>query len=169
MDRHSRPRIVFLRTWLLLGVIAIPPIMALAWHGASGEQDIRAVLEAQAAAWNKGDIDGFMRGYWESDELTFSSGGTVTRGWNATLRRYRTRYATRDKMGQLTFSDLEVRMLGDDAALVLGRWQLRRKEDAPGGIFTLVFRRMAGRWLIIHDHTSSDEPSSQPATRGTGG
>ena len=115
--------------------------------------EIEVVLKQQAAAWNKGDIAAFMEHYWKSDELTFSSGGQTTRGWQATKDNYVKRYPTREQMGQLTFSQLEVQLLGDAAALVLGRWQLAR-EQPVGGNFSLVLRKLDGRWVIIHDHTS---------------
>ncbi len=118
---------------------------------------IADILGQQSAAWNSGDIEEFMQVYWRSPELTFSSGGRVTRGWTATLDHYRMRYPTRETMGHLTFSNLEVLELGETAVLVLGRWRLQR--EAPvGGMFTLIFRRVAGRWVIIHDHTSRDAP-----------
>jgi uncharacterized protein (TIGR02246 family) len=119
--------------------------------------DIRAVLTAQAQAWNGGDIDAFMQHYWKSDELTFSSGGQTTRGWQRTKENYQRRYPTREKMGQLTFFDLEITPLGDAAALVLGRWKLTRDESPVGGNFSLVLRKIDGQWLIIHDHTSRAE------------
>lgn len=118
---------------------------------------IQAVLTQQADAWNKGDIPAFMEHYWKSDELTFSSGGQTTRGWQATKDSYLRRYPTRDQMGQLTFSQLEITSLEANAALMLGRWQLAR-EMPVGGNFSLVLRRIDGRWLIVHDHTSRTEP-----------
>jgi ketosteroid isomerase-like protein len=121
---------------------------------------IRATLDAQVSAWNHGDIDGFMEGYWKSDDLTFSAGGRTIRGWKATRVRYQTRYSDRSKMGKLDFSDLEIRPLCDGAALVLGRWRLHTAAGNPGGNFSLVFTRQAGRWLIVHDHTSGDEPAA---------
>ncbi len=120
-------------------------------------EEIVNALTNQAAAWNAGDIGAFMEPYWHSPELTFSSGGRVTRGWEATLANYRERYPTREAMGHLTFTDLEVTRLDDKAALVLGRWKLEREEPI-GGTFTLVLRRDAGRWTIVHDHTSRDSP-----------
>lgn len=123
---------------------------------ASIEKQIAAVLSAQSAAWNRGDIDGFMEHYWKSDRLTFSSGGKTTRGWEKTRADYKRRYPTRDSMGRLSFSKLEVTPIGDSAALVLGRWRLQRRRDPVGGNFSLLFRRMHGRWLIVHDHTSRD-------------
>jgi beta-aspartyl-peptidase (threonine type) len=113
------------------------------------------MLEEQARAWNAGDLEAFMDPYWSSPDLTFSGGGRVTRGWEPVLDNYRKRYPDREAMGQLAFSDLEITELGEDAALVLGRWELKRKEPV-GGVFTLVLRRMDGRWLIVHDHTSRD-------------
>jgi beta-aspartyl-peptidase (threonine type) len=120
-------------------------------------EEIPQMLEQQAQAWNAGDIDAFMAPYWHSPDLTFSSAGQVTRGWQATLDRYRRRYPTREAMGRLTFSDIEVTQPGPNVALVLGRWRLERTEPIGGG-FTLVLRKYAGNWVIVHDHTSVDPP-----------
>ena len=116
---------------------------------------VRAVMDAQAAAWNRGDIEGYMDGYARSDDIVFISGDTLTRGWTVVLERYRRGYDSREKMGQLTFSDLEVNAIGKDAAVVQGRWQLVRANDKPHGRFTLIFRHTKEGWRIVHDHTSS--------------
>jgi ketosteroid isomerase-like protein len=116
---------------------------------------VRAVLEAQVAAWNRGDIDGYMDGYARSDETLFISGDSMTRGWQTVLERYKKGYDTRAKMGQLTFSDLEIKPVSKDAAIAQGRWQLTREKDTPHGRFTLVFRLTKDGWRIVHDHTSS--------------
>jgi ketosteroid isomerase-like protein len=116
--------------------------------------EIRKVMDAQAAEWNKGDIDGFMRGYWDSPALVFVSGANVTRGWQPTIDRYKKTYDSRAKMGTLTFSDLEVEVLSKDSAVVLGSWALAREKDNPHGKFTLIFRKFKDGWKIIHDHTS---------------
>jgi uncharacterized protein (TIGR02246 family) len=129
--------------------------------GAQGQRDakaeaaIRAVLEAQAAAWNRGDIEGFMDGYARSDSTVFVSGDSVTRGWQTVLDRYKKGYDTREKMGTLEFSDLEITVLGKDVAVADGRWKLTRAADTPHGRFTLIFRRTGKNWRIVHDHTSS--------------
>ena len=115
---------------------------------------IRGVLDAQAAAWNRGDIEGYMDGYQRSPDIVFISGDRVTRGWKTVLERYKRSYDTREKMGVLTFSDVEITMLSADAALVFGRWQLRTKGE-PHGRFTLLFRKTGAGWGIVHDHTSS--------------
>jgi len=119
-----------------------------------GRSEITKVMTDQAEAWNRGDVDGFMRGYWNSDKLVFVSGTNVTRGWQPTLERYKKSYDTRAKMGTLTFSDLEITMLSKDAAVVLGSWSLARDGDNPHGKFTLTFRRFKEGWRIIIDHTS---------------
>lgn len=117
--------------------------------------EIRAVLDAQRDAWNRGDIDAYMQGYAQSKDTIFVSGDNVTRGWQTVLERYKRNYNSREKMGTLTFSDLETTLLSKDAALVVGRWHLRRANDEPHGRFTLIFRRTKQGWKIIHDHTSS--------------
>lgn len=118
------------------------------------ESDIRAVMNDQVAAWNRGDIEGFMHGYWNSEKLTFVSGANVTRGWQPTLDRYKKSYDSRAKMGTLAFSDLEITVLSKDAAVVLGSWSLAREKDNPHGKFTLVFRKFKDGWRIVQDHTS---------------
>lgn len=115
---------------------------------------ITAVLSAQQAAWNRGDVDAFLVGYWHSSELTFSGSSGVSRGWDGVLARYKKTYPDRATMGQLDFSDLEFRFLGPDAALVLGRWHLKR-ENEVGGVFSLVWQRFPDGWKIVHDHTSA--------------
>jgi uncharacterized protein (TIGR02246 family) len=117
---------------------------------------ISAVLSAQQAAWNRGDVEAFLVGYWRSPELTFSGSSGVARGWEGVLARYKKSYPDKGAMGQLDFSELEFRFLGPDAALVLGRWHLKReKEEDVGGVFTLVWERFPDGWKIIHDHTST--------------
>ncbi len=115
---------------------------------------IRSVMDEQAVAWNKGDIEGFMKGYWNSEKLVFVSGDKVTRGWQQTLDNYKKSYDSKAKMGTLTFSGLEVNVLSKDAAVVLGSWSLEREGDHPHGKFTLTFRKFKEDWRIIMDHTS---------------
>jgi ketosteroid isomerase-like protein len=119
---------------------------------------IRSVLRAQQEAWNRGDIDGFMNGYARSPSTVFVSDDTIRRGWETVRARYRTKYSDRAKMGALTFSDLEIRLLSPDAAGVLGRWRLKRANDQPHGRFTLIFKRLPEGWRIVHDHTSAAPP-----------
>ncbi len=118
---------------------------------------IRAVLDRQVAAWNRHDLEGFMAGYWKSPELTFFSGGNVTKGWDSTLERYHRNYQAQGKeMGILEFSDLNMQLLGRSAAFVRGRFHLKMSSGKePTGIFTLVFRKFPEGWKIVHDHTST--------------
>jgi uncharacterized protein (TIGR02246 family) len=129
-----------------------------------GDRDaITAVLNAQQAAWNRADVDAFLVGYWRSPEVTFSGTGGVTRGWEGVLARYKKNYPDKAAMGQLDFSGLEFRFLGPDAALVLGRWHLKREKDDVGGVFSLVWQRFPEGWKIVHDHTSA-VASAKPAS-----
>jgi len=122
----------------------------------TAEAAVRAVLDKQVEAWNRGDLEGFMAGYWNSPDLVFQSGATRTRGWQATLERYRQRYQAEGKeMGRLRFDELDVPPLSPDAAFVRGRWHLTMKDGSQkGGLFTLLLRRIGGEWKIVHDHTS---------------
>lgn len=115
---------------------------------------IQAVLDAQRDAWNRGDVEGYMDGYSRS-ETVMVSGDNVSRGWQTILDRYKRNYDSREKMGTLTFSDLETTLLSNDSAMVIGRWHLQRANDEPHGRFTLIFRKTKQGWKIIHDHTSS--------------
>ena len=131
-------------------------LMALPLLAASPEQDIRRVLDDQVAAWNRGDIPGFMEGYDKSEATTFVS-STITKGHADVLANYRKRYPTPEKMGTLRFSDLEIRPLGADYASVIGRFRLDRSAEAGGeaaGIFTLLFHKTGKGWKVILDHTS---------------
>lgn len=142
---------------LLIAVVifsATPAVSQSAKEVTKIKADIIAVMDAQTAAWNNGDIDGFMRGYWNSPELVFASGASVTRGWQPTLDRYKKNYNSREKMGTLKFSDLEINVISKNAAVVLGSWSLTRASDNPKGKFTLIFRKLSDGWRIVHDHTS---------------
>ena len=139
---------------LLFGATAAPEPKA--------EDEVRAVLDEQVAAWNRGDIEGFMKGYWRSEQTAFVGASGITRGWQGLLERYRRSYPDRKAMGKLTFSNLEITLLSPKAAVILGEWRLEREADQPGGVFTLVARKMPEGWRIIHDHTSSYPAPAKP-------
>lgn len=147
-----RTRLRCLTICLLGGVIFVTSVRA-----AEQKSEVENVIRAQEAAWNRGDIDAFMTGYWRSDQTVFVSGDEVTRGWQKVLDRYKAKYSDRAKMGTLTFSVLEIKPISDDLTLVLGSWKLKRESDEPHGRFTLIFRRFPDGWKIIHDHTSAAE------------
>lgn len=120
----------------------------------TAEGALKELLSRQVDAWNRGDVAGFMEGYWHSDQTTFSGTSGIVRGWQAVLDRYRRNYPDRATMGRTEFSELEITPLGNDAALILGHWHLERASGPIGGVFTLVARRFPEGWRIIHDHTS---------------
>ena len=120
--------------------------------------EIQSVLTGQQDAWNRGDTDAFMKGYARSASTVFVSEDEVRRGWETVRDRYRVKYSDRAKMGTLSFSEIEVTMLWYDAAVVLGRWKLKRAKDEPHGRFTLIFKRLPEGWRIVHDHTSAAPP-----------
>jgi ketosteroid isomerase-like protein len=137
-----------IRSAVLSLVLVIPAAHA-------DETAIRKVLDDQVAAWNKGDLDAFMAGYWNSPELTFISGKDLTRGYQATLERYKKKYQADGKeMGKLAFTDLVVTPLAADVALVTGKWELTLSKEIVGGRYTLVVKKLPEGWRIVHDHTS---------------
>jgi ketosteroid isomerase-like protein len=152
--RGARGVIRFARLALASGVFVFSA-RAAAPPASPAAREITAVLAAQTAAWNRGDLDGFMQAYAPTDALRFASGDSVTYGWQQTLARYKQRYPDKAAMGTLAFSDLVVTELAPDAALVFGRWQLTRDKDTPHGLFTLTLKKTVAGWRIIQDHTSS--------------
>lgn len=115
---------------------------------------VRAVLDAQVAAWNRGDIEAYMAGYAPGDDTTFVGSDSVTRGWKTVLERYKKKYDSKAKMGTLSFADLELRPLGADDVVATGAWNLKRESDAPHGRFTVIFHRTPAGWRIVYDHSS---------------
>ena len=145
---------------IALAVIVADVLAIAATPKADPEAEVRAVLDAQAEACNRGDLDGFMAGYWESEELRFASGGTVTTGFAATKGRYVRRYKAEGKaMGHLTFSEVTVEVLTTEVALVRGRWRLtfEKGEAEPHGLYTLTVKKLPEGWRVTSDHTSAAE------------
>jgi len=117
------------------------------------KNEIQTILDRQKTAWNRGNIEGFMEDYWKSKNFTFQSGNNRLHGWNALLSRYEKSYSG-EKMGKLDFTDIEIKVLSNDIAYVLGRWKLAFKDSSNEGLFTIIFNRKPEGWKIIHDHTS---------------
>lgn len=149
----------------LVGVFILttfPGLQALAdGSGDASREDrvaaIHQLLAHSVEAWNAGDIEGFMETYHRGPELRFASGGTVHRGWQATLERYRRRYGSdAESMGRLAFEDIEMTHLAPDAVLVFGRYCLQRQGAESTGLFTLTVRHLAAGWRITQDHTSAE-------------
>jgi ketosteroid isomerase-like protein len=135
------------------------PLSAVADSQDGDRSAITQILINQQVNWNKGDVDAFLEGYWHSPELTFAGSNGIARGWDAVRARYKKNYSDRESMGQLEFSALEFRVLGANAALILGHWHLTRAKGDVGGVFSLVWQRFPEGWRIIHDHTSATEPA----------
>jgi hypothetical protein len=124
--------------------------------GVAAQEDIKAVtaaMNAQEKLWNSGNIDGFMEYYWKSDSLKFIGGKGVTYGWQKTLDNYKRSYPNKAAMGILKFTLIENTQLSHDAIYVIGKWELQKGKPA-GGHFTLLWRKIDGKWVIVSDHTS---------------
>jgi uncharacterized protein (TIGR02246 family) len=140
---------------LCLCLLSAAPLGADYTQDKAAPQAIMKVLTQQVEAWNKGDLKGFMAGYQRSADITFYSGATVYKGWDAVLERYQKAYQAEGKeMGKLLFRDIDIEMLGPDSALARGRWELKTSKEMPTGLLTLIFRKTSDGWRIVHDHTS---------------
>ncbi len=140
---------------ILLLIVALPAFGA----ETAATLAARALLETQRLAWNRGDLEGFMSGYWNSDEIRFAGGDTFKYGWQATLESYRKNYPDASAMGSLDFELVETRELTPELVYVFGRWHLSRSKDepdkSPHGLFTLLIERKNGQWFITRDHSSA--------------
>jgi len=143
----------FLFSIVILRCLALPLLATDASPGA-----IRKVIEAQQAAWNRGDLEAFMTGYWNSPELTFFSGAHESKGWQAAVDRYKKTYqGAGHEMGKLEFANLRIEMLGKEAAFVRGEFHLTMSDGkTPHGLFTLILRKFPEGWRIVHDHSAGE-------------
>ena len=135
------------------GLFALLILMAFS-ASAVPTDDISQVIQEQEAAWNRGDLDGYMQGYWNNDKMRFVSGDKFRYGWESTLAAYKKNYPDKATLGILKFTIKDIKMLSNYAAMVVGRWQLTRAKDQPHGVFTLLVEKIDDRWVITHDHTS---------------
>lgn len=163
MIRMSWLRILLASLVLL---VAAPAVRLAAAPSPSGEQEalIRAVLDSQIAAWNRGDIPGFMDGYWKSDEVVFIGSGGIVRGWKSVLQRYKAAFPTERAMGQLAFTSVDVTLTCPDDAYVIGEYRLQRANDALTGVFTLQVHKFLAGWRITVDHTTA-YPANNPSNQ----
>lgn len=129
-------------------------LQLFAQKSSTDDAAIRTLLARQEAAWNRGDLEGFMQGYWKSDSLMFIGKNGFTYGWNATLSNYRKGYPDTAHMGQLRFELVSLNRLSATAYFVAGKWVLTRSAGNIGGAFTLLFRKQGGQWYIVADHSS---------------
>jgi len=139
--------------WLRLGgPLFLLFFLAFNISGQSSKEQIKTLLAEQSTAWNKGDIEGFMSGYLETDELHFLGSGGLTAGWHQTLERYKERYPDQQAMGQLTFDLLEITKRTKDVHTVIGKYHLVRQElEDLEGYFLIVLQKIKGDWKIVAD------------------
>lgn len=138
---------------LVLVCMCLIALFAQAQHN-NDEQEIATVLNNQATAWNEGNIDAYMQGYWNNDSLLFIGSKGPVYGYKPTLERYKKSYPDKRAMGELRFSNLSFKRLSNEYYYVVGKWSLVRENDNPNGYFTLLFRRIENKWLIVADHSS---------------
>jgi len=143
-----------MRRKILLGLLTLLFSSLIGKAQDSAEKAIRAVMRQQELAWNKGDIPTFMETYWKSDSLLFVGHDGPIYGWREALDRYRKTYPDQASMGKLTFQLLQLTPLSNMYYFVLGKWNLVRSNGNIGGTFTLLFKQIAGKWIIVADHTS---------------
>ncbi len=136
-------------------LVILVAVGSVAAFGQKSDETVRKLLADQVDAWNEGNIEGYMKGYWNSDSTVFISGVNLTRGYSEVLSRYKKSYNSREKMGKLEFTDLQIRMVSRDVAVASGVWRLIRSKDRPWGRFTLIIERKHEGWRIVYDHTSS--------------
>jgi len=145
--------------WLLISVVACASAPPVRRFEAMDRTAVTAVLEQQVAAWNRGDLAGYMAGYAKTDALVFTSGGKVRTGWQATFDTYQAKYGVAPStMGTLAFAITQVDAIGADGAVVLGTWTLTDSDHPGTGVFSVVLERRPEGWRIIHDHTSLAPP-----------
>jgi uncharacterized protein (TIGR02246 family) len=138
-----------------IGVLLLVLFVSLSSSAQKGEAaKIRQLLAAQTEAWNRGDVEGFMQTYWKSDSLMFIGKSGVTRGWQQTLNNYKKGYPDTAAMGKLSFDIIKVEQLSPQSFFVVGKWMLKRTIGDLSGHYTLLLRKMGGRWVIVADHSS---------------
>jgi ketosteroid isomerase-like protein len=115
---------------------------------------IFAVMQAQEKAWNEGNLVDFMAGYWKSESLKFIGKSGINYGWEKTLQNYQKGYPNQEAMGKLTFTIIELDKLSAKSAFMIGKWHLKRANDELSGHFTLLWKKINGKWLIVADHSS---------------
>jgi ketosteroid isomerase-like protein len=118
------------------------------------QKEILRIMHEQEIAWNAGNLEDFMAGYWHSDSLRFIGSRGLTYGWQQTLDNYKKSYPNKDAMGTLTFTILSVETLSRKSAFVIGKWHLKRTKDELSGHYTLLWKKVKGKWVIVADHSS---------------
>ncbi len=137
--------------------IILPILLSTALSSSAQNKDeklILGILDQQTKAWNTGNLEQFMEGYWNNDSLMYIGKGGVTYGYATTLKNYKKNYGSQEKMGTLAFQILHVNKLSGSYYQVVGKWHLKRTVGDVGGHYTLLFRKIKGEWKIVSDHSS---------------
>ena len=142
------------KTFFLIGILFLATTSTFAQN--KNFEKIKNLMQVQSDAWNKGDIDGFMKTYWKSEELQFIGSKGVTYGWQNTLDRYKKSYPSKDAMGFLSFDLINLDQRSRKVISVVGKWHLKREESLGDlqGHFLLILKKIKGEWLIVADHSS---------------
>lgn len=143
-----------MKKYFLSSLLPLLFISFVSYSQSKDEKQIRDLLATQVASWNNGNINEFMHGYWENDSLMFIGKTGVTYGYTNTLNNYKKGYSDTAQMGQLKFDILQVKKISSDAFFVVGKWFLKRTVGDIGGHYTLLFRKIKGKWVIVADHSS---------------
>ena len=114
-------------------------------------EEVYHTMQSQQDAWNEGNIDKFMQGYWKSDSLLFIGGSGVNHGYNTTLQNYKKSYPNKEAMGNLTYKNRSWTPISDDSALLIGSWRISENQH---GMYSLIWKRINGEWVIVADHSS---------------
>lgn len=144
--------VMWMKQFILLVVAAF--ISTIASAQTKDELLIKKTLLDQETAWNNGNLEAYMKGYWQSDSLMFIGKGSITYGWQQTLNNYKKKYPDTTAMGKLNFEFIEINRLSANYFFVAGKWHLKRTVGDIGGVFTLLFKKIKGRWVIVRDHSS---------------
>jgi ketosteroid isomerase-like protein len=147
MNQRSKGKPAFIIACFLL-------LTGVSFAQSKDETAIRQIMADQTAAWNKGSIDQFMKGYWNNDSLVFIGKSGASYGYKQALINYKKNYSNADQMGKLFFLLQKVKRLSPDYYFVIGKWFLKRRGGDIGGVYTLLFHKIGGQWRIIVDHTS---------------
>jgi len=143
-----------MKKYLFYSPLLLLLLSFVSYSQSKDEKQIRQLLSSQTKAWNRGNIDEFMNGYWNNDSLMFIGKSGVTYGYINTLNNYKKGYSDTAQMGKLTFDLLQVKKIAADAYFIVGKWFLKRSVGDIGGHYTLLFRKIKGNWVIVADHSS---------------
>jgi ketosteroid isomerase-like protein len=139
---------------MILCLLLANLLVTTSFGQSADEKAIRKILYEQTLAWNRGDLDEFMKGYWNNDSLMFIGKSGVTYGYQNTLMNYKKNYRNADEMGTLLFNLVKVQRLSPEYYFVVGKWNLKRNAGDIGGHYNLLFRKVKGQWVIVADHSS---------------